>query len=110
MYKSILSSPPQISPVENIKIPVIREDKGYHDIPIYEIRKPGCNVVKVELVFLAGRPFEHNKMVASTCADLLREGAGPWSSKQLANYVGYYGASFEVHAIFRYHYHPAGMP
>ncbi len=97
MSLSHLSQAPRITPVSSITVPEILEFKGANQIPIFEIRKAGSGVIKAEIVFICGRPAEKKKLAASVCTALLRESSGPWSTRQMADYVGFYGASLEVH-------------
>ncbi len=52
----------------------------------------------LEIVFVAGRPVEGKKLVSSTTAPLLREGAGPLDGETFNEQIDYYGATFSVNA------------
>ena len=96
MSKSILETPPPIIPVRDIHIPEILMFEGKNGVHVYQIRKAGCNVISIEFVFKAGRPFETKALAATCCAGLMREGAGGLTASEIANHVDFYGASLDV--------------
>ena len=93
-----LHKAPKIHAVTLLNLPEVNHYSTTSSVPVYEIEKPACNVIKMELVFLAGRPFEH-KPLASTCsAYQLREGTKRFSSKEIAEKIDFYGATLSVEA------------
>jgi zinc protease len=51
------------------------------------------DVVKLEIVYYAGRPFEKKKLVSRITGALLKEGAGNMNGNQIAESLDYYGYS-----------------
>ncbi len=93
-----LTQAPPIRSIDKIILPEVISRSGSHKIDIYEIIKPYCEVVKLELVFLAGRPFEKKKLTSTCCAALLREGTITKNSDQISEQLDYYGASLNINS------------
>lgn len=93
-----LHKAPPIQSINTIQLPEVDSYKGPKGVPIYEIVKPNCNVIKMELVFMAGRPYEHKPLVATCCAYQLREGSKELTSKKIAENIDFYGASLNIEA------------
>ncbi|GAB4251606.1 MAG: pitrilysin family protein [Saprospiraceae bacterium] len=87
---------PPIHKVEELKL---RHPQLYHlsnGIPVYDINMGSLPVVKIEIVFFAGRPFEKKQLAARTTASLLREGSANYSSAEIANAFDFYGGSLSI--------------
>jgi len=97
-----LSHPPQIHPISQIRIPEVVSFTSTHDIPVYQIRKAKSDVVLIELVFTAGRPYEATKLAAGSCASLLRQGAGAYSSEVLSEEIDFLGATLSTKGSMDY--------
>jgi len=73
-----------------------------HDIPVYQIRKKKSDVILIEFVFAAGRPYESQHLVAAACASLMRQGAGKYSSGVLSEEIDFLGATLSTKASMDY--------
>lgn len=62
-------------------------------IPVYAVNMGTQDILKVELLVKAGRPFESKKLAARATARLLREGSLKHSGAALAEQIDYYGGS-----------------
>ncbi len=88
--------PPRIREVTNLRLPAIglhTLDKG---IPLYEIQMGTQEVVKLEVVFQAGRPFEKKQLAARATSSLLKEGSRNYSAAQIAEQLDFYGCSLAL--------------
>jgi predicted Zn-dependent peptidase len=65
-------------------------------IPVYEINLGSQNVIKLELIFNAGRWHEKEKLIARITSQLLKAGSHQHNAEQLANFFEYYGASLNI--------------
>lgn len=65
-------------------------------IPVYAINLGTQPVLKLEVVFQAGRPYEHKYLVARTTAALLKEGSRRHSSAEIAETIDFYGGTLSV--------------
>lgn len=67
-----------------------RLDNG---VPVYELHYPQtAEVIKLDLVFKAGRLYEQHKLAAKVSASLIKEGTNNYDSKTIANILDFYGA------------------
>lgn len=65
-------------------------------IPVYVLDFPDQEIVKIEVVYRAGRPQENKRMVARACARLLREGTLQKTGAEIAEFFDFYGASLNT--------------
>jgi len=65
-------------------------------IPVYILDYPDQEIVKIEIVYRAGRPQERKKMVARACARLLREGTRHKTGAEIAEFFDFYGATLNT--------------
>lgn len=91
-----LSKPPEILPIRKIITPEVINYHSEQDIPVYEVRKEGCGITTIEIVYTAGRPLESTKLVSGACAALLREGAGPYTSEVISEELDFMGATLSI--------------
>ena len=54
------------------------------------------DIVKIEIVFRAGRPFESKRLAARTTATLLKEGTKNYTSGQIAEEIDFYGDTLSI--------------
>jgi zinc protease len=84
---------PPLREISNLQLPnteLIHLDNG---IPVHIIRMGTQAVVKLELIFNAGRWYEDKLSVSRATAQLLKEGTKTRSGKEIAEMVDFYGAS-----------------
>jgi len=65
-------------------------------IPVYAINMGTQAVVKIEVVFHAGRPYEEKALVARATASMLKEGTSNLSSLDIAEKVDFYGGTLST--------------
>jgi len=85
------SKAPKIHQIKDIALPnprIYRLDNG---IPVYEICMGDQEVMKVEVVFQAGRPYEAAPLVSLATASLLKDGTAKRSGAEIAEFVDFYG-------------------
>jgi len=87
---------PKINDVRLHDLPHVNSYFLSNHIPVYEIQSGIQPVVRFEIVFKAGRPHEHKKLVAKACAELLREGTKKRTSAALAERIERCGARFQM--------------
>jgi len=87
---------PNIHPIRDIRLPEIEVITLDNQIPIYLINQGTQPVIKLEIVFDAGRPFEHQAQVGAVTAAMLREGSARFNSFQIAEKMDYYGSSLKI--------------
>jgi zinc protease len=89
------ASPPinDIGPVLLPRPQLVRLDNG---MPVYVLHVPGQEIVKVEVVYRAGRPQERKRLAARATASMLREGTSARSSAEIAELIDFYGGSLSL--------------
>ena len=65
-------------------------------MPLYDIRMGTQEVLKLEVVFQAGRPFEKKQLAARATSSLLREGTRSFSAARIAEQLDFYGCSLSL--------------
>ncbi|MCO6476087.1 MAG: insulinase family protein [Phaeodactylibacter sp.] len=90
------TTPPPIREVSTLRLPDIQEHRLDNGMPLYEICMGTQDVIKLELVFLAGRPFEKKQLAARATSSLLREGTRSFSAAQIAEQLDFYGCSLSL--------------
>ena len=86
-------SPPPIREIENVHLPqplIFELDNG---IPVYDSRLGTEDVLKMEMVFEAGRPQEKKRLASRVTNQMLKEGAGSRSAAEIAETVDFYGGT-----------------
>jgi len=87
---------PEIQQVSNLKLPMPQTFTMGNGIPVYVTNMGTQDVVKIEVVFRAGRPYEGKKLAARATAALLKEGTKNYSSAQIAEEVDFYGSTLSI--------------
>lgn len=87
---------PQIKEISKIQIPDFKEYVLDNGIPVYEVNMGTQEIMKLEVIFKAGRPFEHQKLVARTTASMLREGTVTKKAAMIHEMVDFYGGTLSV--------------
>ena len=91
-------TPPKIHEVSkiNLRRPIVGQlDNG---IPIYDSRIGHEEVLKIEMVFNNGRPFERKLLASRVTNKLIKEGTRKYSSKKIAEIFDYHGATLQLTA------------
>ena len=89
-------SAPPVHQVNNLLLPRPEVHQLDNGIPLYVLDFPGQEVLKIEVVFYAGRPQEEKRLAARATARLLREGTAQRKGAEIAEHFDFYGASISV--------------
>jgi len=87
---------PRIREVKNLVVPPPEIWYLSNGIPVYETNLGTQDILKLELVFFAGRPFERKKLASRSAAAMLREGTMRHTSAELAEVIDYYGGTLTM--------------
>jgi predicted Zn-dependent peptidase len=90
------SQRPQIHSLDNIKLPEIQAYQLDNGIPLWVINQGTQAVLKLEVLFAAGRPYEHKQLVSRVTAELIKEGSQKYSAGQVAEAMDFYGSSLKT--------------
>jgi zinc protease len=88
-------TPPPIHEVTTMTLPPPSVSKLDNGIPVYETRLGTQEVMKLEIVFMAGRPQEHKRIVSRATARQLREGTKHFTSAELAEQLDFYAGTVQ---------------
>lgn len=84
---------PKIFLVEEINLPKPSTTQLDNGIPVYIINMGKIDAIRIEVIFNAGRPYEHKPTVARATAALLKEGTKSHTSSEIAEIFDFYGGS-----------------
>ncbi|MCC6724342.1 MAG: insulinase family protein [Saprospiraceae bacterium] len=87
---------PRIREVKNLVVPSPDVWHLANGIPVYETNLGTQDILKLELVFFAGRPYERKKLASRCAAALMREGTKQHTSAELAETIDYYGGTLSM--------------
>ncbi len=84
---------PVVHQVSTFKIPEYKTITLNNGIPVHILQAPEPDVVRMDVVFEAGRIYERDRAIAKTTAVLLREGTKKMTSAKIAKSLDFFGAS-----------------
>ncbi len=87
---------PEIHDIKNLLLPPFREYKLDNGIPVYLVEMGTQEVLKIEIIYNAGRPYEQKQLVARATSRLLKEGTTSFDSAAIAEKIDFYGASLSL--------------
>lgn len=87
------SEAPPIRDIKNLHLPPPRTVRLDNGLPVYVIDMGAQPVVKLEVVFFAGRPYEHKELAARATVGLLKEGVASADSAKIAEHFDFFGSS-----------------
>jgi len=87
---------PKINTINHVILPEVQEYTLDNGVSVYEISGGTQDVIKIELVFDAGRPYEAKKMVSKATTYLMKEGTSSMDSATIAETIDFYGATLKT--------------
>ena len=87
------SVPPPIREINELRFPPPERISLDNGIPVFVTNLGTQEIVKLEVAYHAGRPFEHQQLVARSTLSQLKEGTNSFSSAEVAEKLDYYGGS-----------------
>lgn len=93
MPTSVRSNPPKIFTIDDLVLPPPKVVRLKNGIPVYVVSSGDLDVLKLEIVFRAGRPFEDKQLAGIATSSLLQEGTKNYDSATIAELFDYYGAT-----------------
>lgn len=87
---------PTIKQVDALKL--IQPVQHFLDngIPVYELNMGTQDVIKLEIVFNAGRPYEEKRLAARATVAALKEGSKNYDAHKLAEHLDFFGSSINI--------------
>ncbi len=96
IQKQKWQQPPQVNKIIEPKLPGIKKYNLQNNLAVYELRAGIQPVIKVEVLFRAGRPFEHRAQVARFTNHLMREGTLSMSGNDIAERIDFCGSTLII--------------
>lgn len=96
---------PKIRDIDSLQLPAVQHYELDNGTPVYAVDLGTQDVVKLELVFEAGRPYEQKRLAARATARQIREGSMQYSAADVAEALDFYGCTLSIpfqldHATF----------
>jgi predicted Zn-dependent peptidase len=91
---------PDIKIIEQLHLPQVELTHLNNGVPLYSINSGEQEVVKMELMFRAGKWYEPKNLIADFTNRMLREGTSTKSAKEIADTFDYHGANIQYSAAF----------
>lgn len=89
-------SAPVIHELRHLVLPAPVLNKLDNDIPVYVLSYPHQEILKLEVVFMAGRAEEQKRLASRATSRLIREGTLHMTGAEIAETLDFYGASLSV--------------
>lgn len=89
-------TPPLVKQVKDLQLPEPDRFTLSNGIPVYMTQMGTQEILKLEILFHAGRPFEHKRLAARATAALLKEGTLNYSSADIAEKIDFYGGTLST--------------
>ena len=93
---------PPITTIDKIPLPKPEKIILSNGIPVYITNMGTQEVMKMQVVFRAGRPYEKKQLAARATSRILREGTKSFTSKQIAEMIDFYGATISMPSSLDY--------
>ena len=87
---------PLIKEVSKINLPIPEKIILDNGIPVQVLNIGTQEILKLEVVYFGGRPFEEKKLVGRATAQVLKEGTLHHNAQQIAETIDFYGGSIST--------------
>ena len=95
-------NPPHINDILKVELPTPQIVRFTNKSELYLTFFQGLPVIRLEIVIMAGRPYEKKKIISKLTGRLLKEGAAGRTSKQISDLVDHYGGTLHSSANLDY--------
>ncbi|HMX41746.1 MAG TPA: pitrilysin family protein, partial [Saprospiraceae bacterium] len=87
---------PPTHQVRGLSLPTPQRLHLDNGISVYVLDYPDQEILKIEAVYRAGRPYERQRLASRSTARMLREGSSSRSGADIAEHLDFYGASLSI--------------
>ena len=84
---------PTLQEIKNYQLPRAVVHTLDNGVKVYEVNTSSEEIIKLEIVFHAGRWYEDKKLVSRATSSLLREGSKKRTAAVVAEHIDFYGGS-----------------
>jgi predicted Zn-dependent peptidase len=90
------SQPPPIHPIRQLELPRVDHLQLSNGIPVAVVPLGTQDVLRLDVIFLAGRPWEEHRLAARATLALLREGTRQRDAAEIAEHFDFFGSSLRM--------------
>ncbi|MFN7117836.1 MAG: M16 family metallopeptidase [Saprospiraceae bacterium] len=90
------TQPPLIYEINRLVLPPVQTLTLDNGIPVYVVNMGTQEVLKLEVIFNAGRPYEQKQLASRATASMLKEGTASFTSADIAEKIDFYGSSIST--------------
>lgn len=90
------SQPPPIHPIRTLELPRVDHVQLSNGVPVAVVPLGTQDVLRLDVIFLAGRPWEAHRLAARATLALLREGTKRRDGAAIAEHFDYFGSSLST--------------
>jgi predicted Zn-dependent peptidase len=87
---------PPINILRKVNLPRYEKNILDNGLPLYSVSMGTQDIIKLEVVFFSGRPYEAKKVVSRACNSQIKEGSLDLNSKQISEEIDFYGATLRT--------------
>lgn len=84
---------PTLQKIKDYKLPIAKTYTLDNGIKVYEVNEGEDEIIKLEIIFHAGRWHEDKKIASRATSSLLREGSKDRNAAVVAEHIDFYGGS-----------------
>ncbi len=95
---------PQIHNITSLKFPPVDRYLLDNGIEVIEVNQGTQDIVRLEVIYDAGRPVEDKQLASRITAAIQKEGTNNYSSEALAEKIDFYGSSINSGSNLDYSY------
>ncbi len=95
---------PQIHNITSLKFPPVDRYLLDNGIEVIEVNQGTQDIIRLEVVYDAGRPVEDKQLASRITAAIQKEGTKSYNSETLAEKIDYYGSSISSGSNLDYSY------
>lgn len=95
---------PQIHNITSLKFPPVNRYLLDNGIEVIEVNQGTQDIIRLEVIYDAGRPVEDKQLASRITAAIQKEGTKSYTSEALAEKIDYYGSSISSGSNLDYSY------
>lgn len=95
---------PQIHNITSLKFPPVERYLLDNGIEVIEVNQGTQDIIRIEVIYDAGRPVEDKQLASRTTVAIQKEGTKNYSSEALAEKIDYFGSSINSGSNLDYSY------
>lgn len=94
------STPPPVRLPKSIDLPPAQRWTLSNGLEVVAVSGAKTPILRLEMIFNAGRPYESGRLIARTTNQLLAEGTRQYSAAELEDFFEFYGTNLQTPNVF----------